>query len=406
MIDFSKQATCSLALLGAIGMAGPALADGGAAHQGNVRPLQLGVSGGSIEHVIDKAFAYCYAGTLGSLVTDGGAQYILSNNHVLAKENEPDNALAPDGRQIIQQGLLDEAPGSCTLGLGDPGHVVAYLTDYVPILFGKGKNLPENRVDAAIADMGGYGSSDGTIMDVGKLTSPDPVDVIAGDRVQKSGRTTGHTFGEVAATNVTIKVGYTAGTALFLEQIEVVGLCGTLFSDSGDSGSLVVNLPDGSSPRGAAGLLFAGGGGSTFANPVAVVLAELEQDAVTPLYMVSDGTGNVDDVTGNADIPTCTGGGGGSDGGGGPPPDRGGGKFRNAADPVGLEIAAQVAADHSADLLALPGVVGHGIGVNRDGEPVIRIYVEQSRRPAGQSIPDNIGGFGTKVVVTGPIVAY
>jgi len=102
MFYLSKRTARSLVLLGAVGMAGPALADGGAAHQGYVRPLQLGVSGSSIEHVIDKAFAYCYAGTLGSLVTDGAARYILSNNHVLAKENDPDNALAPDGRQIIQ----------------------------------------------------------------------------------------------------------------------------------------------------------------------------------------------------------------------------------------------------------------------------------------------------------------
>jgi len=299
-------------------------------------------------------------------------------------------------------------PGSCTLGLGDPSHIVAYLTDYVPIIFGKGKNLPENRVDAAIADIAGYATSDGTIMDVGMLTTPDSIGVVAGDRVQKSGRTTGHTFGEVAATSVNIKVGYTTGTALFLDQIEVVGLCGTLFSDSGDSGSLVASLPGGTNPRGAVGLLFAGGGGSTFANPVAAVLSEIEQDPVAPLYMVNNGAGNVDDVTGNADIPTCTGGGGSVDGGGsgGPPPGRGGGKFNNAVDPAGLEVAAQVAADHSADLFALPGVVGHGIGVNRDGEPVIRIYVEQARRPAGQSIPDRLGGFGTRVVVTGPIKAY
>lgn len=406
MFDFSKQATCSLALLGVVGLAGPVLADGGTAHRGHVRPLQLGVSGSSIEHVVDKAFAYCYAGTLGSLVTDGSADYILSNNHVLAKENDPDNALAPDGREIIQQGLLDEVPGSCTLDLGESSNIVAYLTGYVPIAFGKGRNLPENRVDAAIAGTAGYGPFDGTIMDVGMLTTPDPVGVVTGDQVQKSGRTTGHTFGEVAATNVTIRVGYTTGTALFLDQIEVVGLCGTLFSDSGDSGSLVVNLPAGASPRGAVGLLFAGGGGSTFSNPVATVLAELEQFPDS-LYMVNNGLGNADDVTDNADIPTCSGGGGdGGGGGGGPPPDRGGGRFNNAADPIGIEIAAQVAADHSADLFALPGVAGHGIGVNQYGEPVIRIYVEQARRPAGQSIPDNIAGFDTKVVVTGPIQAY
>ena len=51
------------------------------------RPIQLGVSGSSIEHILDFPFIYCYTGTLGSLVIDGaGKKYFLSNNHVLAKE--------------------------------------------------------------------------------------------------------------------------------------------------------------------------------------------------------------------------------------------------------------------------------------------------------------------------------
>ena len=59
------------------------------------RAIELGVSGSSIEHVIDGAFAFCYTGTLGSLISDGIDQYIVSYNHVLAKENYPDNGLAP-----------------------------------------------------------------------------------------------------------------------------------------------------------------------------------------------------------------------------------------------------------------------------------------------------------------------
>lgn len=411
MIDSSKNLAFSLALLGSLGLSGGALADTGTDHQTfQGRPSSLGVSGSSIEHVLDKAFAYCYAGTLGALVTDGTHQYILSNNHVLAKENDPDNALAPDGYNIIQQGLLDEEPGSCTLSLGRTDHIVAYLTDFVPIVFGKGRNLPENWVDAAIAETNLNSSvldvdSDGTILDIGALTTSEPVAAVQGDLVQKSGRTTGHTFGEVTATNVTIRVDYNSGTALFVDQMELVGLCGTLFSDSGDSGSLIVTLRD-QAPRGAVGLLFAGGGGSTFANPIETVLNDVN-GAGPGLSMVTGSIGNVDDVTGNSSIPTCNGDdGGGGGGNGGPPPDRGGGRFNGAVDPIGLEIAAQVAADNSADLLALPGVLGHGIGVNQDGDPVIRIYVEQARRPAGQSIPDNIAGFGTQIVVTGLIRAY
>ena len=109
------------------------------------RPIELGVSGSSIEHIIDKALVYCYTGTLGSLVMSTDAEliehyYILSNNHVLAKENDPDNSLAPDGRNIIQPGLLDE--GACSLSLGLPANIVAYLTDYVSLGFGNGPNAP------------------------------------------------------------------------------------------------------------------------------------------------------------------------------------------------------------------------------------------------------------------------
>src|SRR5262245_55157729 len=45
-------------------------------------PIKLGTSGGS---VADLTKRFCCAGTLGSLVASGGTQYILSNNHVLAR---------------------------------------------------------------------------------------------------------------------------------------------------------------------------------------------------------------------------------------------------------------------------------------------------------------------------------
>ena len=299
----------SVVAAGVLGFGAAAYADGGAEHQGLlVRPFELGVSGSSIEHIIDWPFAYCYVGTLGSLVTDGTNVHILSNNHILAKENEPDNQLDPDGRNIIQPGLLDE--GSCTLSLGDQDNIVAYLTDYVPIVFGRGKNPPENSVDAAIAETNAASvSSIGSIRDVGVLTGdPDPVGAVVGDQVQKSGRTTGHTFGEVIATGVSIKVKYQSGTALFVDQIEVVGLCDTNFSAGGDSGSLIATLPDGTGPRAAVGLLFAGGGASTFANTIQTVLDDLGAKAGLSLSMVNNGSGDVDD-TGNTAVPSCSGGG-------------------------------------------------------------------------------------------------
>jgi hypothetical protein len=271
------------------------------------RAIELGVSGSSIEHIIDGAFAFCYTGTLGSLVHDGSNQYILSNNHVLAKENEPDSDLLPDvdGYEIIQPGLLDE--GACSLSLGDDQNVVALLTDYVEIVFGRGRKRPDNRIDAAIAITDANSVLDrGEIRGVGVLTGdPDLNPASQGDKVQKSGRTTGHTFGEVMATDVTINVRYNSGTARFVDQIEVVGLCDTDFSAGGDSGSLIVTLRDGE-PRAAVGLLFAGGGASTFANTIENVLTDMGEVAGATLSMVHTGAGNVTDVDGNTDIPTCT----------------------------------------------------------------------------------------------------
>src|SRR5512143_1926133 len=77
---------------------GPSLyADGGANHQGSNN--NYGVSGGNVN---DRSKAFCCSGTLGSLVESGGVQYILSNNHVLARADQ-----ASLGEEISQPGLID-----------------------------------------------------------------------------------------------------------------------------------------------------------------------------------------------------------------------------------------------------------------------------------------------------------
>src|SRR5262249_47813622 len=114
------------------------------------RAIELGVSGSSQTFLRIKNAVYCYAGTLGALVQDSAGAYILSNNHVLAKENGKltDGDVAANAT-IIQPGLLDEGP--CALDSGDPTHAVADLSRFVEIQFGKGRNKPENVVDAAVA---------------------------------------------------------------------------------------------------------------------------------------------------------------------------------------------------------------------------------------------------------------
>src|SRR5262245_45164699 len=138
-----------------IGASAPAGADhvSAAGTQGlEARPIQLGVSGSSKTLLLIKNLLYCYTGTLGALVEDGAQrQYVLSNNHVLAKENESlAYGSAADNATIIQPGLLDE--GTCSTSLREPAHAVADLSTYVPILFRKGKTRPSNTVDAAIAE--------------------------------------------------------------------------------------------------------------------------------------------------------------------------------------------------------------------------------------------------------------
>jgi PKD repeat protein len=102
------------------------------------------------------------------------------------------------------------------------------------------------------------------------------VGATVGQLVQKYGRTTGHTQGEVTEVNVTVNVCYeTAGPfqcksyAKFIDQIGIAGADGTNFSSGGDSGSLIVTDDGSNSP---VGLLFAGSDTRTLANPIQVVL--------------------------------------------------------------------------------------------------------------------------------------
>ncbi|MGD8331462.1 MAG: hypothetical protein PVJ49_18665, partial [Acidobacteriota bacterium] len=87
--------------------------------------------------------------------------------------------------------------------------------------------------------------------------------------VMKYGRTTSETKGRVQGINATVNVGYDSGVARFVGQI-VIG--GGGFSQGGDSGSLIV-VQKGPDARKPVGLLFAGGGGVTVANPIDEVLS-------------------------------------------------------------------------------------------------------------------------------------
>lgn len=88
------------------------------------------------------------------------------------------------------------------------------------------------------------------------------------------------THGSVTGLDATVKVRYGKGnTATFVHQIVITGNGGA-FSDSGDSGSLIVTD---NSTKNPVGLLFAGSTSTTIANPIGDVLTQLGQALGTTL---------------------------------------------------------------------------------------------------------------------------
>ena len=375
----------------------PAMTDSGANHQTEQSgTILMGTTAGNINDFgTDGTYVYCCGGTAGALVTDAnGAYYILSNNHVLARINEPPPFTAAfltnyTYENTTHPGLIDQdnsdGDSVCTQ---DEGDTVAHLSDFVPIDFSGG----DNTVDVAIAEtVSGAVDTSGAILDIGvpdTATATATVDM----RVTKSGRTTGQTFGKVVAVDVTVNVGYTAEcgstdfmVARFVNQIRIQGTGrgrNKNFSAGGDSGSLIV-IDDGEYR--AVGLLFAGGRSDTFANPFGAVLSELGvtlvgQDNPTPEEPPID------------------------DGGKGPPPGKGK-KSKNV--PAGLGIASEVKARHENRLFEIPGVVGTGVSLDDDGNPVIEVYVERAARATlARPIPKELEGVPVRVIETGPVRAY
>jgi len=207
---------------------------------------------------------FVMAGTFGAVVTKGGKQFILSNNHVLSE-----NGLISLGGRIFQQGLLDGGKASTDQ--------VATLTQFIEI-----KESGTNKVDCAIAELlPGVPVNPRHMPSVGKLASTDPIAPAENMLVMKTGRTTGHTRGKIFDIAADANVPYedkngNEFVATFSNQILIVGMPGS-FSTNGDSGSLIVD----SATNQATGLLFAGSSTHTIANRIEDVLAALNVTLVT-----------------------------------------------------------------------------------------------------------------------------
>jgi hypothetical protein len=227
-------------------------------------PIQLGTSGG---WRYDLANGYCCGGTLGSLIQIGGAQYVLSNYHVLEADivSGGNSRVATTGDFVIQPGLIDV---NCSAA--NSNNVATLAVRH---------SLPNNNVDCAIAQViAGAVSSTGAILEVGTLSSQ-TIAASVGQLVKKSGRTTGLTRSSVSGLNATISVAYenecaggSAFTKTFTGQI-LVANSRSKFLGSGDSGSLLVQDVT-TNPR-AVGLLFAGSTTVAVANPIGQVLSFL-----------------------------------------------------------------------------------------------------------------------------------
>ncbi|MDH3734244.1 MAG: S1 family peptidase, partial [Gemmatimonadota bacterium] len=149
---------------------------------------------------------------------------------------------------------------------------IGTLSQFVSINFAGGNNV----VDAAIAEVDDASDVTGTAPSYGAPRT-NAITASVGMRVMKHGRTTGFTKGRVQGIGATVNVNYgSAGVARFVGQV-IIG--GGGFSQGGDSGSLIV-VEKGANARRPVGLLFAGGGGTTVANPIADVLSALNVSIV------------------------------------------------------------------------------------------------------------------------------
>jgi hypothetical protein len=193
------------------------------------------------------------AGTLGAVVTDGTTRFILSNNHVLANENE-----LAIGAPIYQPGLLDH---------GNPGtDAIARLSRFTSLTASG-----PNRVDCAIAEILDPAFIGVRVMSkIGKLSSAQPIPAVEAMAVEKVGRGSGYSTGKIFDASATVTLHYELGDLTFVDQILIRGTSGA-FSEYGDSGALVVDADSGR----AVGLLIGGSGEFSVANDLDVVLAEV-----------------------------------------------------------------------------------------------------------------------------------
>ncbi len=369
--------------------------------------IALGTSGGNdndYDTYLDRSgnpyIADCCGGTLGALVEDSAHnQYILSNNHVLA---ESDQAMIGD--TIDEPGLIDNGcvPQSHAGSILRP---VGALKYFVPLA------TPQSNVDAALAAVvSGAVDHNGSILQLeapksnaASLRSTSPLGAappmaglgeslnaanLGSIELAKSSRTTGLTCSTVETVDLSVRVDYFKDCAetqpyyskTFTGQI---GIAGDKFSDSGDSGALIVD----SSNAQPVGLFFAGGTngdgiGLSVANPIGDVLRELGTQAGSRLSIVGTATPHkVACIRYDETSPGAT-----------------------PVAPVSSEEMqrAQLVAETTGTSLVNPetGVLATAAGKSLDspGEAALIVYVDKTKQHV--SVPQTFDGVRTQIIAT------
>ena len=321
------------------------------------RNMNFGVSGGNVN---DMTSTFCCSGTLGSLVHAGTTQYILSNNHVLARQDR-----AVPGENISQPGLVDSG---C-----QPATHVADFTRAV--------KLGDN-VDCAIAEVrAGTMNSNGSIQGLGTISSVIKSPSV-GLAVTKSGRTTGTTTGTIGSINTSVNVQYQLrcgqGKKYVISYTKQVVVNSNSFSAGGDSGSLIVTNNSCHQP---VALLFAGSSSTTIGNPIGEVLNKLGGGLtfVGGTCSAAAGTEPTIDQLGmqSFDLPQQA-----------------------------LDHASKVLEQNRHDLMSRPGVLGVGLGATEDNSaPAIVVYVDKTS-PVQPQLPSQVDRVAVRVIFTDPIIAY
>jgi hypothetical protein len=209
--------------------------------------LQGGISMGP-SRVIN---GFIFAGTLGAIVIDNATNQhaALTNFHVACVDNT-----FSIGDRMVQPSRIDTGVV--------PTDEFGSLTR---------ETLSAN-VDGAVISIDSGRSSQCQIADIGLVRGTTAATL--GMAVRKRGRTTLLTYGTVDGLSLSINIDYGDGIGVrtLTNQVSIAAdtTLNPLFSDHGDSGSVIVN-----DSGFVVGLLFAGAGASTVANPIAAVLSEL-----------------------------------------------------------------------------------------------------------------------------------